>query len=109
MTLTYVDIPVELRYFSKKGLHVSAGAKIDYLVNSRFKYKGSDYIFDSNGDIKIKKHNLEHISNFQIGPIVRIGWKKLNVFATYSLTPVYDADAGSKLNPICVGISIVRL
>ena len=106
MTLTYVDIPVEFRYRSAKGLHVSAGAKIDFLVNSRFKYKGSDFIFGSHGNIKIKKHNLEHLSNFNIGPIVRIGWKRLNAYATYSLTPVYDVNAGSKLNPVCVGISI---
>jgi len=106
MTLTYVDIPIELKYRSKKGFHVSAGAKIDYLVNSRFKYKGSDFLFGSHENIKIKRHNLEHISNFQFGPIVRIGWKKLNVYVTHSFVPVYDVDAGSKLNPICVGISI---
>ena len=109
MTLTYVDLPVEFIYRGEKGLHISAGAKIDYLVNSRFKYKGSDFIFGSQGDMKIKKHNLEHLSNFQIGPIVRIGWKRLTTYVTYSFTPVYDADADSKLNPICVGISITPL
>jgi len=109
MTLTYVDVPVEFRYCTEKGVHISAGAKIDYLVNSRFKYKGSDFLFGSQGNMKIKKHNLAHISDFQIGPIVRIGWKRLTTYVTYSFSPVYDADAGSKLNPVCVGISITPL
>jgi len=106
MTLTYVDIPLELRYGSEKGFKVSAGAKIDFLVNSCFKFKGTDYLFGSEEDIKIKKYNLGNISKVQIGPIVRIGWKKLHAYATYSFIPVFNADAGTKLNPICVGISL---
>jgi hypothetical protein len=106
MTLTYLDIPLELRYRSKKGFKVSAGAKIDFLVKSCFKFKGTDYLFGSHANIKIKKYNLEDLSNIQIGPIVRMGWNRLHVFATYSFTPVYNTDAGGKLNPICVGISL---
>ncbi|MDR2083385.1 MAG: PorT family protein [Bacteroidales bacterium] len=105
MTLTYIDIPFEFRYCGNKGFKVSVGAKIDFLINSYFKFKGTDYLYGTEGDIKIKKYNLDHLSAFQIGPIVRIGWKWFNAYATYSLTPVYDAGAGSKLNPITVGIS----
>jgi len=106
MTLTYFDIPFELRYCSPKGFKVSAGTKIDFLVNSYFKFKGTDFLFGTDKDMKIKKYNLENISNVQIGPIVRIGWKNLHVFGTYSFTPVYNADAGNKLNPICIGLSL---
>jgi hypothetical protein len=106
ITLTYFDIPFELRYCSEKGFKISAGAKIDFLVNSYFKFKGSDFLFGSDENINIKKYNLENISNVQFGPIVRIGWKNLHAFATYSFTPVYNSDAGNKLNPICVGISL---
>ena len=105
MTLTYVDIPIELRYSGKKGFRVSAGAKIDYLVGSKIKYKGADFLFGTDKEIKIRKHNLEHLSNFQIGPVVRIGRNKINAYASYSFTPVYDTGAGSTLNPICAGIS----
>ena len=103
MTLTYIDIPFELRYRSKKGFKVSAGTKIDFLVKSCFKFKGTDYIFDSHEKLKLKKYNLDNLSNVQIGPIVRIGWKRLLVYGTYSFTPVYNSD---KLNPICVGLSL---
>ena len=109
MNLTYLDIPLELKYGKKDGFKVSAGAKIDFLVNSYLKFKGSDFIFGSNEDIKMKKYNLDHLSKLQFGPIVRVGWKRINVYASYSFTPVYDADAGSKLNPVCVGISITPL
>lgn len=109
MNLTYLDIPLELRYANKKGFRVSAGAKIDFLVNSYFKFEGSDFIFGSDEDIKLKKYRLEHLSNVQFGPIVRIGWKSLHAYASYSFIPVYNVDAGSKLNPVCIGVSFIPL
>ena len=109
MTLTYIDIPFELKYHSKKNLKISVGAKVDFPVKSCFTFQGSDYLFGSNGNVKIKKYNLGHITNFQVGPMARIGWKACQVYASYSFTPVYDADAGSKLNPISVGLSITPL
>ncbi|MDL2239668.1 PorT family protein [Bacteroidales bacterium OttesenSCG-928-L14] len=105
MTLTYIDIPLEFRYVGDKGFKVSMGVKIDFLLNSYFKYNGTDFLYGTEENIKIRKYNLDNISSFQIGPIVRVGWKWINAFATYSITPVYDTGAGSKLNPICVGIS----
>jgi hypothetical protein len=109
MTLTYLDIPVELRYCSKKGFHVSAGAKVDFLVNSRFKFKGTDFLFGKDEDIKIKKYHLKNLSVVQAGPIVRVGWKKFGAYATYSITSVYNKDMDNKLNPICVGITFMPL
>jgi len=105
ITLTYIDIPLELRYCSKKGFKASVGAKIDFLVSSYHKYNGSDFLYGTSEDIKIRQYKLDNLSSFQIGPIVRVGWKWINAYATYSLTPVYDAGGGSKLNPVCVGIS----
>ena len=102
MTLTYLDIPVELKYRSEKGLKVSIGAKVDFLVNSYLKQKGADASFGS----KVKIYNVEDLSKVQFGPIVRVGWQRLHIFGAYSFLPVYNADAGSKLNPICVGISV---
>jgi len=109
MTLTYIDIPFELKYYNKKNVKISVGAKVDFPVRSCFKFKGSDFVFGSDTNIKLKKYNLAHITNYQIGPMVRIGWKACQIYASYSFTPVYDADAGSKLNPICVGLSITPL
>jgi len=34
---------------------------------------------------------------------------KLDVYATYSFTPVYNINGGEKLNPICVGLSFTPL
>lgn len=109
MTLTYLDIPVELRYYNKKGFHVSAGAKVDFLVNSYFKFKGTDFLFGKDEDIKIKKYHLKNLSVVQAGPIVRVGWKKFGAYATYSITSVYNKDMDNKLNPICVGITFMPL
>jgi hypothetical protein len=108
ITFTYLDVPVELRYRSQKGFIVSAGAKVDFLVNSRLKYKGTDFIFGTDEEIKIKKHRLKHLSGVQAGPVMRIGWKRLNVFATYSFISVYNKNMDNTLNPVCVGISLMN-
>ena len=104
--LSYFDVPLELMYRSKKGFRFSAGTKIDFIVNSFSKYKGADYLFGSNEDIKFKKYPVEHLSPVLFGPMVRIGWHMLNIYATYSITSVYDSNAGCKLNPVSIGISL---
>lgn len=109
MVLTYIDIPLELRYVSKKGLKISAGTKIDFLANSFFKFIGTDFLYGTDDDLKIRKYNLKNLSKYQFGPIIRIGNEKLSLYATYSFTPVYNKNGGEKLNPICVGLSFTPL
>jgi hypothetical protein len=106
MTLTYIDIPIELRYVGKNGLKASAGIKTDFLVNSYYKYKGADYLYGTDGKILIKKYGLDNLSNVLTGPLVRVGWKYINIYAAYSLIPVYNSSAGNKLNPFALGISL---
>ncbi|MGI6717901.1 MAG: outer membrane beta-barrel protein [Bacteroidales bacterium] len=105
MSLNYIDIPLEFRYRANNGLKFTAGVKIGFLINSHHKYKGTDFIFGTTDAIKIKKYKLNNLSNFQIGPIVRFGWKWFNLYASYSLVSVYDPSGGSKLNPLSIGIS----
>jgi len=106
VTLTYLDIPLEFRHCTYKGFKVSVGVKVDFLVGSRFKFKGSDFLFGTDEDIKVKKYSLDNISPIQFGTIARIGWKRFHAYTTYSFTPVYDmGETGKKLNPICVGVS----
>ncbi|MCL1973355.1 MAG: PorT family protein [Bacteroidetes bacterium] len=106
LTITYLDVPLVLHYRSPKGLNYSVGAKIDFLVNSYTKYKGADGVFGSEKEVKFKKYHIADLAPVTFGPLLRIGWKKLSMYATYSITPVYNSNAGSKLNPICVGLSL---
>jgi hypothetical protein len=105
IALTYVDIPIELRFCAKSGVKFSAGIKLGFLVNSLSKYKGTDFIYGTESTIKYKKCNIDNLSSFQLGPVVRVGWKWFSAYAAYSLIPVYDATGGSKINPISLGIS----
>lgn len=109
LALTYVDIPVELRFRSvpnKKGTSwkLAAGFKAGMMIQNKWKYKGED--FSNNGqDIKFKTYNIENVNKFRYGVMMRGGYGIWNVFAYYSLSDVFN-DKGPRLTPLSIGISI---
>ncbi|MDD4141513.1 MAG: outer membrane beta-barrel protein [Bacteroidales bacterium] len=105
LSLTYVDVPVELQYCSKGGFKFSVGLKLSFLVDSFSKYKGTDFLYGTDETVKYKKYDLDNLSSFQLGPIVKVGWKWFHAYANYSFISMYDATAGNVINPISVGIS----
>lgn len=52
-------------------------------------------------------HGPFYLNPFKADATVRIGWSYLNLFATYSLTPMYKKDKGPELYPWTVGITLV--
>lgn len=59
------------------------------------------------GDDFIRKHNQYHLSPFKLDATVRIGWSFLNLYATYSLTPMFQNNQGPELYPWTVGITLL--
>ncbi len=106
IALSYIDIPVELRYRSplnKKGTSwkLAAGFKVGYMVQNKWKYKGDDF---GNGE-KFKKYNIEHLNKFRYGVMLRGGYGIWNLFAYYSLSEVFN-DKGPKMTPFSIGFAI---
>lgn len=48
-----------------------------------------------------------HLSPFKVDAAFRIGWSHLNLFATYSLTQMFQKDQGPELYPWTVGITLL--
>jgi len=55
----------------------------------------------------IRNHDPYHLNPFKLDATLRIGWSYLNLFATYSLTPMYQKNKGPVLYPWTIGITLV--
>ena len=109
LTLTYIDIPIELRLRkdNKKGksFKFSVGGKLGYLVNSHTKYKGTD-LTDGDGNVKFKTFNVPNIEPLRYGATIRFGYSFINLYGYYSFTKIFKENKGPEMYPISIGISI---
>ncbi len=116
LTLTYIEIPLELRYKkeNKRGkmFKFSVGGKAGYLLSSYTKYKGTKYEGSSSdpdvgvAKIKIKNYNISNLQSLSYGVTMRVGYGLCNIFGYYSLSKIFKKDKGPEMYPISVGISI---
>lgn len=109
LSCTYVDAPLEIRFKSsqnnKKAFHIAVGGKIGVLINSKTKYK-----FEEN-NITIKQ---KQISNLYVNPVRygltgRIGYGLFQVFAYYSLNPLFQKNKHLEVTPIMFGVTLTSL
>jgi hypothetical protein len=112
LNMTYIDIPIELRYRSepnkKTGMSwkIAVGFKFGFLVGSKWKYKGEDPNKGTNGEsVTIKDIGVANMSKFRYGPTIRGGYGPVSIFAYYSVGSAFTTK-GPKMNPIVFGISI---
>ncbi len=103
LTLTYLDVPAELRFKTDGGFKVALGFKFGVLINAHTKYKGED----ENGDkTKIKRSMLSGMETWRYGPTFRIGYKWANLTGFYSISKVFEKNNGPEIYPLSVGISL---
>ncbi len=108
-SLTYFDIPLELRFNTQnkkgKSIKFAIGGKLGYLINDHIKYKGND-ITGGEGDVKFKTFKIKNLELLIYGATIRLGYDMYNIFAYYSLSKIFKADKGPEIFPISVGICI---
>ena len=111
LSTAYIDVPLELRYRTKpndKGnsFKVALGVKGGFLLSNYTKFIGQGNNFGvSSTSTKYKKYDIPNIAKFRYGATVRIGYGPFNINAFYSLSPLFDKNAGPQITPISVGIS----
>lgn len=104
VSLTYLDIPAELRFKTEGGFKVAIGIKAGFLLNAHTKYKGDD--FADGSDLKVKESSLPNFQSWRIGPTIQIGYKWICVTGFYSITKVFEENFGPQIYPVSVGISL---
>ncbi|MGC9352772.1 MAG: hypothetical protein ACP5D9_02980 [Mariniphaga sp.] len=98
--LAEVQIPVN---HYKNRLYISGGAFGGVRLGSHTKIK---YRIDGKKE-KLKIPGHYSLQDYKYGLMVRAGYRWVNVFATYELTPLFKEGKGPKLTPVTFGVTLI--
>jgi hypothetical protein len=93
------------------GVRLCSYTKQEYYARNTNYYLKDDNgktvgMFNS-GDDAFRDKGQFHLNTFKADLTARIGWSFLNLWTTYSLTPMYQKDQGPILHPWTVGLTLV--
>ena len=108
--LSYLDIPIELRYYTNasnynRGARFAIGVKAGLLYSSFTKVKYDDAAADSR---QIKDRQDLGINRFRYGVQARAGIGGFSIFGYYALSDLFDTapTGGEKTKTLTIGISL---
>lgn len=90
LNITYLNLNVvPMFHFGKSSdaFRIGAGPFGSYRIASKSKFK-----YDDKGKDVVK--NNFHINNWKYGLKAQVGWKGVDLFATYDLSPIFIEDRG---------------
>jgi len=100
--LTEFQIPVN--HYENR-FYFSAGPYLGYRISSHTKIK---YRIDGKKEkLKVPGHYSLH--DFKYGLMIRTGYRRINLFATCELVPLFKKEKGPELTPVTFGITLLRL
>ncbi|MCB0510238.1 MAG: outer membrane beta-barrel protein [Chitinophagales bacterium] len=110
LAVNYLDIPVELRFFSKP---LKGGKLFKAALGFRASVKLTAVNKETNKDNgyfkKYKTKGYKDVSTLNAGPTFRIGYGAFNVFAYYSVLDLFKKNEGPSMTPFSIGLSITGL
>lgn len=106
LKLNYVscNIPVEFRYRHSNGFKFTVGARVGLVAGISQKYRGDDPA-NSSDTIVSKNFYMENKLKYNVDVYTRIGWKFVDAYYCFQLTPLFEAGKGPKIYPMSVGLS----
>ncbi len=110
LTVSHLNVPLMLEfqtrqhYGSRTPFHISAGINVGLRLRSHTKQ-----VYKDNGSRqKDKDFKSFHLAPFRYEAIARIGWGRVNLFATYTLNEMFREDKGPELYPFSAGIRLIN-
>lgn len=88
---------------NKKNFHIAVGVVGTWYYDSMYKQK---YRMDGTTQKDIDKGE-HYLLPYRLAAATRIGYGSLNLFAEYSLTPLFEKNLAPELTPFTVGLTIV--
>ncbi|NCC72600.1 MAG: PorT family protein [Sphingobacteriia bacterium] len=107
ISFTYFDIPMEFRLRTNENIRAAIGFKFGFLLESHSKYRGDDYLYNTNNQLFVKFKDVENIQDLRYGLTARFGWKFINLTGFYSFSNIFEEDKGPEIYPFSVGISLM--
>ena len=104
LAVSYLNVPLLLEFqipvnHNEGRVYLNAGVVGSVKIGSHTKVKY--------GDTKDKDRSGFNINQFKYDATARIGYKDFGLFATYSLTPLFQSGKGPELTPFTIGISFL--
>ncbi|WP_430812384.1 MULTISPECIES: porin family protein [unclassified Carboxylicivirga] len=109
ITSTFVNIPLlfEWQVPAAEPFHrfyVSAGPYCGFKLGGHTKM-----VYKAAGErIKDKSKDNINLTPFQYGAMVRIGYRFINLYATYNFSTFYTNNRGPELYPFSIGLSLIQ-
>ena len=105
LAVSYLNVPLLLEFQipvnqNEGRLFINAGLVGGVKLGSHTKVK--------HGDTKDKDRSGFNLNSFKYSATARVGYKDVSLFATYSLTPLFQSGKGPELTPFTVGISFLN-
>ncbi len=107
LVVNYLTLPLMFEYQTNSrkksdSFHISAGAILGLRIGSHTKN-----VFYDNNKQKIKDKDDFHLNPFKAELTCRIGWSRLNFFANYSMTSLFESGKAPGLYPFTVGLALL--
>ncbi len=97
------EFQIPINHYENR-LYLSGGLYVGYRLssNTKVKYK----LEGKNEKLKVPDHYSLH--NFKYGLMFRAGYRWINVFATYEITPLFKEGKGPELTPFTFGFTLLQ-
>ncbi|MBL7771407.1 MAG: outer membrane beta-barrel protein [Chitinophagaceae bacterium] len=111
LTTTYLEAPLEFRYFSdkvdrNKGIKAAFGIKVGTLLSTHTKSKRTL----NNKPLIEKEATKRFIESYRYSVTGRLGYGNFSVYGSYALSNLFKANQGPEnIRPIQIGLCITGL
>jgi len=99
MVLTYLNIPLELKFKFSHAINLGIGFKGGLLLYADNKYK----LGNTKGKIQLESG----ITKWDYGTYINIGWKFLSVFGSYNINSLFNSTNAPDINTWSIGLAIM--
>lgn len=96
------EMQIPINHYNNR-LYVSGGLYFGYRLGSNTKIK---YRTDQKEKLKVPDHYSLH--DFKYGFMFRTGYRWINIFATYEITPLFKENKGPVLTPFTFGFTLIQ-
>ena len=109
LTISHLNAPLMFEFQTHQNsrysqFHMAAGVNAGLRLRSHTKYV---YREDGSRE-KEKEFKSYDLAPFRYEAIVRIGWGRINLFATYALNSMFKDDKWPEIYPVNIGIRIIN-
>jgi len=109
LTMSMINVPLMLEFQTRSHseftkFHLAAGFNLGVRLGSHTKQV---YMVNDKKD-KVKSNEDFYLNPFRYDLQARMGWGKLNFFATYSLNSLFRENKGPEVYPFSIGLRLVN-